>query len=350
MTNGLATLPDIETLPERAEDLSKWVLVGEQALYAQVAKLRAVERIEVGVAAREAALSDTQTISEWLLTASARLGEILGKTPANRSKESSTQATSLPSLPDGITKGMSHRLQELFRHPDIVESCKADARERGEIATPRFVLKAIKRAQAQKKTTHAPAAVYEDCVTSLQALIDKGIKFATIYADPPWPYNNQATRSATGNFYNTLTIDQICAEPVPRLAADDAHLHLWTTNAFLGDAITKVIPAWGFTFKSVRVWCKPQLGIGNYWRVCQEYCLFGVRGTLPMSDAHMAMHGWVIADRERHSRKPDVFRRDIELVSPGPRLEMYGREAHDGWAVYGNQIVGLDMFRATDNV
>jgi N6-adenosine-specific RNA methylase IME4 len=42
----------------------------------------------------------------------------------------------------------------------------------------------------------------------------------------------------TGNHYATMTVDEICAEPVPQLVEDDAHLHLWTTNAFLFEAKT----------------------------------------------------------------------------------------------------------------
>jgi N6-adenosine-specific RNA methylase IME4 len=63
-----------------------------------------------------------------------------------------------------------------------------------------------------------------------------------------------------------MTLDAIRNEPVKDLIADNAHLHLWTTNAFLSEAFD-VIRAWGFRYKSCLVWIKPQLGMGNYWRV-----------------------------------------------------------------------------------
>ena len=67
-------------------------------------------------------------------------------------------------------------------------------------------------------------------VDDLSKLVAAGRKFGTIYSDPPWLYDNQGTRAATGNHYGGMTIDELAALPVRDLAADDAHLHLWTTN------------------------------------------------------------------------------------------------------------------------
>ena len=102
-------------------------------------------------------------------------------------------------------------------------------------------------------------------VTDLAALAASGARFGCIYADPPWLYDNQGTRAATGNHYGDLTIDELCALPVRDMAADDAHMHLWTTNGFLFDA-PRIFAAWGFEFRSALVWVKPQMGIGNAQR------------------------------------------------------------------------------------
>lgn len=98
---------------------------------------------------------------------------------------------------------------------------------------------------------------------NLQHMINTGCRFQTVYADPPWQYANTVSRGAAYNHYPTMSVDEICSQPVERLSTDEAHLHLWTTNAFLRDAFD-VIEAWGFSFKSVLVWVKPQLGMGNY--------------------------------------------------------------------------------------
>jgi hypothetical protein len=65
-------------------------------------------------------------------------------------------------------------------------------------------------------------------VRDLSSLITAGKKFGGIYADPPWLYDNQGTRAATSNHYDGMTVDELCALPIRALAADDAHLHLWT--------------------------------------------------------------------------------------------------------------------------
>ena len=162
-----------------------------------------------------------------------------------------------------------------------------------------------------------------------------GEKFACIYADPPWVYGNQGTRGSTGDHYEGLSVAEIANLPVPELAADNAHLHLWTTNAFLKDSFD-IMAAWGFTYKSMFIWVKPQMGMGNYWRVSHEYMLFGLKGKLPFQNR--AQMSWAEYKRGKHSAKPEQIRAKIETVSPGPYLELFGRKKVDGWTVFGNQI------------
>ena len=180
---------------------------------------------------------------------------------------------------------------------------------------------------------HCPPRV----VSELGPLIAEGFRFGAIYVDPPWEYENTGSNGAAANHYPTMTLDQIRRELVADVAADDAHLHLWTTNAFLPDAI-ELLSGWGFHYKSLFVWVKPELGMGNYWRVSHELLLLGVRGRLPFRDR--SIRSWLEAHRTAHSRKPGIVRELIERVSPGPYLEMYGREEipHSHWTVYGNQV------------
>jgi N6-adenosine-specific RNA methylase IME4 len=177
---------------------------------------------------------------------------------------------------------------------------------------------------------------YPTCdISDLQAIINSGQTFNTVYADPPWNYGNQATRASTGNHYQTMTPESIAGLPIPNIAADNAHLHLWTTNGFLFEA-KSIMEAWGFTYKSCMVWVKPQMGIGNYWRVSHEFLLFGLRGKSPF--LNRGFKSWIEAKRSKHSKKPEVFRQAIEKVSPGPYIELFGRNTVPGWTVWGNEI------------
>jgi N6-adenosine-specific RNA methylase IME4 len=175
----------------------------------------------------------------------------------------------------------------------------------------------------------------------LERLVAAGSRFGTIYADPPWLYDNQATRAATSNHYSGMTVKQLRELPIRELAAPDAHLHMWTTNAFLFEGFT-ILDAWGFEFLSASVWLKPQMGLGNYWRNSHEFMLTAIRGGAQRFIDHSKM-SWqdgraIKAARGRHSAKPEQMRNMIERASPGPFLELFGRRHADRWCVWGNQI------------
>jgi N6-adenosine-specific RNA methylase IME4 len=173
-------------------------------------------------------------------------------------------------------------------------------------------------------------------VGDLNDLIDRGDTFGTIYADPPWAYDNQATRAATGNHYSTMSVDALCALPIGKLAGEAAHLHMWTTNGFLFEA-PRIFSAWGFEFRSTFVWVKTQLGIGNYWRNSHEILLTAIRGDAKRF-ADKNLRSWLECGRGRHSSKPDQVRELLERASPGPRLELFGRRKVDGWTVWGDEV------------
>ncbi len=186
-----------------------------------------------------------------------------------------------------------------------------------------------------------------DDLHALAARIEAGEAqpFGTIYADPPWQYGNQGTRASNTEHYDGETVEWLCdAEnmPVARLAAPNSHLHLWTTNAFLFDA-KRIMEAWGYTYKSCYVWVKPQIGMGNYWRVSHEFLLLGVRGSLSFEAKNL--RSWGEFKRRQHSAKPEEIRDKIHLASPGPRLELFARRAVEGWTCWGNEVA-RDVFAA----
>jgi N6-adenosine-specific RNA methylase IME4 len=225
---------------------------------------------------------------------------------------------------------------ESQRQPTETKAIRVVAEELGvPFRTVQTWVRRNKHDSNESKKAKNPDVYDTRAILDLQTLIDAGEKFGTIYADPPWPYSNQATRSATDNFYSTMTLENIATLPVAELTADKAHLHLWTTNGFLFES-RAILEAWGFTYKSCFVWVKPQMGIGNYWRVSHEFMLLGVKGGLVFADH--AQKSWLRHDRIGHSKKPGVVRQIIEKASPGPYLEMFGREIVEGWTVYGNQV------------
>ncbi|WP_165803236.1 MT-A70 family methyltransferase [Mycobacteroides abscessus] len=169
--------------------------------------------------------------------------------------------------------------------------------------------------------------------------------YRTIVADPPWRYQNRASRGAAENHYPTMSTSELCElAVVPEHAARDAHLYLWTTNSHLFEA-RDVMSAWGFDYKTSIVWVKPQMGMGNYFRGSTELVLFGVRGGLPTLRKDVRNH--FTAPRRAHSQKPRAFLELVMASSPGPYLELFARCSRDsscgcsrclfGWAVWGDQ-------------
>ena len=124
--------------------------------------------------------------------------------------------------------------------------------------------------------------------------------------------------------------------PVPTgcCTVDDLH-ELVREGRRFGEALG-LLRTWGFAYKSMFVWCKPQMGLGHYWRVSHEFLLLGVKGNCPFLEHDMK--SWEIFDRDRHSSKPEQVRLAVERVSPGPRLELFARDRAEGWTAWGNQI------------
>ena len=165
--------------------------------------------------------------------------------------------------------------------------------------------------------------------------------YATIVADPPWKYASAgATKADASKHYDTQTLGWIMSlsDDVRHLAAQDAHLWLWATNALMEEAYD-VVRAWGFRPLTMLTWCKRQPGVGYYLRNNTEHCILASRGR-PLVPDDKPTSSWFVWPRGAHSSKPDAFYDTVEQVSPGPYLEMFSRRARLGWDVWGNESLG----------
>ncbi|XVH12323.1 MT-A70 family methyltransferase [Enterococcus faecium] len=164
-----------------------------------------------------------------------------------------------------------------------------------------------------------------------------------IYADPPWRYDCKNVQGAAENHYSTMSIDELCALPVERLASKDCLLFLWATFPMLPEAL-RLIKAWGFSFKTVAfVWLKQNrksltwfYGLGRWTRGNAEICLLATHGKPKRRSA--SVHQFIISPIEQHSKKPDVTREKIvELAGDLPRVELFARQKTPGWDVWGTR-------------
>lgn len=174
-------------------------------------------------------------------------------------------------------------------------------------------------------------------------------KFKTIYADPPWRFQNRTGKMAPEHKrlsrYSTMTLDEIFELPVATIAADKSHIYLWCPNALIAEGL-ETLRRWGFTYKSNIVWYKIRKdggpdgrGVGFYFRNVTELVLFGVRGkdnrTLKAGRTQVNLIG---TRKRRHSQKPDEMWHVIERCSPAPRLELFARHYRQGWAQWGDEL------------
>lgn len=313
---GATSLEDIKAIRDKAEAARKYV-----------------ENARLGLEMQNHA-------AEVRLRAERAAGELLAKMRLAGGDRRSSSAKSQLRLEDlGITKHQSSRWQRAARVPhEAFERFVRETKESGgELTTTALLTLARRFASPRTPATTTENAVAGDGFEGMEQLLASGERFPCVYADPPWRYQNETTRAAASKHYPTMSVEEIATLEVGRVAADNAHLHLWVTNGFLFEA-PRVMASWGFEFKSCLVWVKPQMGLGNYWRLGHEFLLLGVRGSLKFQDRGVI--SWLRANRTRHSRKPEKVRKLIERVSPGPYLELFGRKRVRGWTVMGDEVDG----------
>lgn len=142
-----------------------------------------------------------------------------------------------------------------------------------------------------------------------------------------------------------MPTEEICALPVKKYTADDCALFMWVTYPKLEDAL-RVIKAWGFEYKTVAfTWIKQTkksrqwfMGLGWWTRNNAEICVIATKGKPKRNSA--CVRELVISPIEQHSKKPDIVRdRIVELMGDLPRIELFARQAPDGWDVWGNEVL-----------
>lgn len=189
--------------------------------------------------------------------------------------------------------------------------------------------------------------------------------YRCIVADPPWTEHGGGGRGAQ-NHYPLLRTPEIANVIMDSPARDGSHLWLWVTNNYLRHGLG-VMEALGYRYLTNFVWVKVKRdlwerlqfcinegrhldaallhacilnwGLGQYMRGGHELCLLGVTGDAIVPMPEHRPRSVLLAPRGKHSAKPDEAYTDrIELISPGPRLELFARAPREGWEVWGNEV------------
>lgn len=185
--------------------------------------------------------------------------------------------------------------------------------------------------------------------------------YSVIYADPPWSF---VTRTEAGQgrspsqHYATRSLDEIKADPVADLAAEDCHLFLWTTGPMVAAGMhVDVIRAWGFKPSSLAfVWVKTNAPDSIRYSESWDDVLFAGAGFTTRQNAELVVlarrgapkraatdvRQIVVTRRWEHSRKPAEVRRRIERYTGTTGVELYSRASGPGWDIFGNEVGKFD--------
>ena len=169
--------------------------------------------------------------------------------------------------------------------------------------------------------------------------------YQTILADPPW-YQRGGGKSKRGadRHYSIMKeseIKEVMSSALDGKIAENAHIYMWCANNHLPEGL-RIMEHLGFRYITNLVWAKKYFGLGRYFRGQHEICLFGIkgRGFAVRKDANdiSSLIGKCLIAPTVHSKKPEQMYNLIEKRSTGPYLEMFARNARDGWDSWGDEI------------
>lgn len=236
-----------------------------------------------------------------------RIGQLLG--PGVQGQHT---PAALSVVTERVTPDERYEFRQMAEHEDIVERVIAERKEAGRASRRR-------------------------CLQEIAALREKPAppvgEYSTIVIDPPWPMakiERDVRPNQVAFDYEVMSEQELAALELP--AAEGAHLYLWTTHKFLPMAL-RLAETWGFNYQCLMTWRK-NVGFTPFsWMYSTEHVLFCTRGGLEVQRKGLRLD--FEADVREHSRKPDAFYDLVRQASPGPRIDMFSREARDGFDTWG---------------
>ena len=172
-------------LPNNLPDLAAFVLVGREKLTAVRAEIRAIDKLQLAEDVRQQKRDEAQMLSEALLDAEVRIGELtkaIPKAPPDRGNQytggkptalSQSQKSKSEVITDlGFTPKQVERFEILANNPDVVEEVKREARENDDIPTRTRVIDIVQqRKKAENARIEESSKIYKQFHNSLFGLL-----------------------------------------------------------------------------------------------------------------------------------------------------------------------------------
>lgn len=145
-------------IPDTLEDLTQFVLVGKAKLQAYMLKLQTVNKLSVAQEIRDQTLKETQEVSNALIAAEQRIGELLLEIPKAQGFASTIHHNDVENVKTktetikemGYGRREAEDYQQMAKNPEIVQKVIEDALANGTIVTKSQVLKEIKAAKEEQ--------------------------------------------------------------------------------------------------------------------------------------------------------------------------------------------------------
>lgn len=188
-------------LPSTIEELVPLSFMGQAAVKAYTAKIKAMKELGIAEEQRAATLADGQDAGEMLIRIEARIGELARKMPqehkAGPGQGGKKQIKGKPNAVSnskekhekiGITKSRMHTAETISDHPEAIEEAIAKAREDEDIPTRSDVINIIhsKKKAENKKRDNEDKAKFKDInqqVLKTAEIINNLCNSLTLYTD-----------------------------------------------------------------------------------------------------------------------------------------------------------------------
>ena len=182
--------------------------------------------------------------------------------------------------------------------------------------------------------------VRAETVANLESIERQEVKaiegvYDVVVLDPPWQIVDRTGTAGYGLLeYPTMTVEEIKELELP--CADDCHVFLWTTQKFLPKSF-EILDHWGLEYACTFTWVKnagPQpLGYPQY---TTEFFIYAKQGKPKFIDTKQFSTA-LVANKGKHSEKPEEFYELLRRVTAGRRIDMFNRRNIEGFDVWGNQ-------------
>ena len=175
-----------------------------------------------------------------------------------------------------------------------------------------------------------------------------------ILADPPWRQTKGGKKkvrpisSGTELDYPVCSLNEIKEHlrQATSLCGDGGTiLFLWTIDKYLFDA-QRIAEELGYKLHARMIWNKVT-GIPAAFtvRYGHEYLLYMYKGKMtPVATEERGKIHTVFTEKvQRHSQKPEISYETINRLYPkSKKLELYARQEHEGYDVWGNEVPVLN--------